>query len=171
MKSPRVRHSLRQAVGFASTFVSAFIFWRGLGLLCGVENPIVIVLSGSMEPALRRGDLLIIAKPSDGQYRVGDVTVFQPPFNSKNAIPIVHRVIQTQLDNNRQYLLTKGDNNSLDDEVLYKGEQRIQARHIKGKVIGYLPYVGHVSILMNDFPVMKYCFLGGFALLPLMFSS
>ena len=40
------------------------------------ESPIVVVLSGSMEPAFHRGDLLFLTQ-SDGPFEVGDIVVFK----------------------------------------------------------------------------------------------
>lgn len=55
------------------------------------ESPVVVVLSGSMEPAFYRGDLLFLSMPAT-QLRVGDITVYKVPGAE---IPIVHRVIET----------------------------------------------------------------------------
>ena len=64
--------------------------WKGLGILTNSESPIVVVLSGSMEPAFHRGDLLLL---NNRQKRadIGDIVV----YNVKGRdIPIVHRVIK-----------------------------------------------------------------------------
>ena len=39
---------------------SALIVWKSLMLISGSESPIVVVLSGSMEPAIYRGDLVFL---------------------------------------------------------------------------------------------------------------
>ncbi len=49
-------------------------------------------ISGSMEPAFYRGDLLFLTNPSDQRYKTGDITVYNIPGAD---IPIVHRVIET----------------------------------------------------------------------------
>ncbi|EKD00836.1 hypothetical protein A1Q2_04846 [Trichosporon asahii var. asahii CBS 8904] len=74
--------------------------------------------------------------------------------------PIVHRVIESHTSNTTQLLLTKGDNNPTDDFFLYKGPQWLDSRQIVGKVVGFLPYLGYVTIAMNDFPQLKYALLG-----------
>ena len=43
-------------------------------VLTGSESPIVVVLSGSMEPAFHRGDLLFLTHYEDSPIRVGDIT-------------------------------------------------------------------------------------------------
>lgn len=47
-----------------------------------------------------------------------------------------------------QWLLTKGDNNAENDVGLYNGLKYLQRSNIVGKVDGYIPYVGYVTIMM-----------------------
>ncbi len=51
-----------------------------------------ITLSGSMEPAFYRGDLLFLVNPPNKRYETGDITVYRIPGQD---IPIVHRVLET----------------------------------------------------------------------------
>lgn len=100
---------LLQALNFAAVIASGLMIWKGLGLVCNTESPIVVVLrcapcfaydefrlnifsSGSMEPAFYRGDLLFLTNPASEQYLTGDITVYKVPGAD---IPIVHRVIET----------------------------------------------------------------------------
>ena len=51
-------------------------------------------------------------------------------------------------------ILTKGDNNAVDDRGLYAASQSwINKEHVIGRAKGYLPYIGMVTIIMNDYPV------------------
>ncbi|KAL1948387.1 hypothetical protein VTO73DRAFT_12462 [Trametes versicolor] len=173
-----VRHVLLQILNFVSVLASGLMIWKGLGLITNTESPIVVVLSGSMEPAFYRGDLLFLTNPTDQLYKTGDITVYKIPGAD---IPIVHRVLEThdwtpagKKDAvaasplaQRQRLLTKGDNNHIDDIELYQGLEWLERKHIVGKVRGFLPYVGYVTIAMNDFPQLKYALLGGLGLLAL----
>ncbi|CAL1709709.1 unnamed protein product [Somion occarium] len=172
------RHILLQILNFASVLASGLTIWKGLGLITNSESPIVVVLSGSMEPAFYRGDLLFLTNPANEKYHTGDITVYKVPGAD---IPIVHRVLETHdgakiargrsivasSNSQDQLLLTKGDNNYIDDIELYQGLEWLQRRHIIGKVRGFLPYVGYVTIAMNDFPQLKYALLGGLGLLAL----
>lgn len=75
------------------------------------------------------------------------------------------------------YALTKGDNNQVDDRGLYAtGQMWLEQRHFIGRVKAYyllltnshVPYVGMVTIIMNDYPKLKYAVLavlGGMVLL------
>ena len=58
-------------------------------------------------------------------------------------------------------VLTKGDNNYEDDRVLYNpGQQWIHNDNILGRAVGYLPYAGMATIIMNDYPLVKYVLIG-----------
>ncbi|TFK28650.1 signal peptidase complex catalytic subunit SEC11 [Coprinopsis marcescibilis] len=185
-----LRYVLLQVLNFASVIASGLMIWKGLGVVTNSESPIVVVLSGSMEPAFYRGDLLFLTNPPSEHYKTGDITVYKIPGQD---IPIVHRVLETRnlppTVDVRQYtkrygrlttqsktsnqtdpqlLLTKGDNNQIDDIGLYQGIEWLERSHIVGKVRGFLPYVGYVTIAMNDFPQLKYALLGGLGLLALL---
>ncbi|PPQ92542.1 hypothetical protein CVT25_010375 [Psilocybe cyanescens] len=177
------RHVLLQVLNFASVIASGLMIWKGLGIVTNSESPIVVVLSGSMEPAFYRGDLLFLTNPQNERYQTGDITVYKIPGAD---IPIVHRVLETHDVTPKtkkskkaaetssavstlphQRLLTKGDNNYVDDIELYQGLEWLERKHIVGKVRGFLPYVGYVTIAMNDFPQLKYALLGSLGLLAL----
>jgi len=171
-----IRHVLLQILNFASVIASGLMIWKGLGIITNSESPIVVVLSGSMEPAFYRGDLLFLTNPPHEAYRTGDITVYKIPGAS---IPIVHRVLETHdvkptksaaggQSVTKQLMLTKGDNNYVDDIDLYQGLEWLERKHIVGKVRGFLPYVGYVTIAMNDFPQLKYALLGGLGLVALL---
>lgn len=186
MKAFCRRNLLLQLLHFASVIASSLILWKGLGLFMNTGSPIVVVLSGSMEPAFYRGDILFLTNPPNEPYHTGDIVVYNIPSTD---IPIVHRVMETHdvfipLDNStqnpiinsrlaklslppgkHQLMLTKGDNNHLNDIDLYQGLEWLDRRHIVGKVRGFLPYIGHLIIAVNDFPQLKYALLGGFGLL------
>lgn len=67
------------------------MIWKGLMVVTGSESPIVVVLSGSMEPAFHRGDLLFLTNYKEEPVRVGEIVVFKVEGRD---IPIVHRVIK-----------------------------------------------------------------------------
>lgn len=104
-----------------------------------------------MEPAFQRGDLIFLSNPSYEQYKTGDIIVYKVP---NSEIPIVHRILETHDAPQRsksksksndsseralvgdQLILTKGDNNPVDDLELYKGLTWLQRKHVVGKVRG-----------------------------------
>jgi len=84
------RQLAAQILNFALVLSTAFMMWKGLSVVSDSPSPIVVVLSGSMEPAFQRGDLLFLwNRGADTQ--VGEIVV----YNVKGKdIPIVHRVVR-----------------------------------------------------------------------------
>ena len=109
------RGFILQFVSLGLVVTSALMIWKGLVLLTRSSTPVVVVLSGSMEPAFQRGDILFLLHEKY-PVNLGDVVVFSVEGRD---IPIVHRVIKTHAPNkkNEQEILTKGDNNYSDDTV------------------------------------------------------
>jgi signal peptidase I len=63
-------------------------------------------------------------------------------------------------------LLTKGDNNPSDDTELYaRGQDYLARKDIIGSVVGYVPFVGYVTILLSEYPWLKTVMLGIMGLL------
>tara|TARA_B110000208_G_scaffold184168_1_gene237722 strand:- start:224 stop:952 length:729 start_codon:yes stop_codon:yes gene_type:complete len=202
------RALLYQVFNLAMIVFSALMIWKTLIVVTRSESPVVVVLSGSMEPAFQRGDILFLnnqASPID----VGEIVVFQI---EDRDIPIVHRVLKVHnlcvrwllllllKRNARASLslslslppfrhahqeilslslslppptptarreggdvdyLTKGDNNLVDDRGLYKpGQQWLKRKDVLGRAIATVPYIGMVTIMMNDYPKLKYILIG-----------
>lgn len=136
------------------------MIWKTLILVTGSESPVVVVLSGSMEPGFYRGDILFLHQPK-GPIETGDIIVFN---TDGREIPIVHRVIKVHQHSftniSDVQMLTKGDNNWGDDRGLYPpGMEWLNRSHVLGKVVGYLSHVGRVTILLNDYPYLKYALI------------
>ena len=85
-----------------------------------------VVLSGSMEPELSVGDLILV-KETD-EIEVNDIVVYQ-----QMSSLIVHRVIDVQDD----VITTQGDANNVADEP-------VSVDTVKGKVFLSVPYVGNI---------------------------
>ncbi|PWN18941.1 hypothetical protein BCV69DRAFT_284554 [Microstroma glucosiphilum] len=157
------RHSLRsllnQALNVLTVLSTSLALWKGLSLLVDSESPVVVVLSGSMEPAFYRGDLLFLSMPK-GPLNVGDIVVYNPIYG---GTPIVHRILETHdgFAGPDQQILTKGDNNDQDDIGLYGGPRWLTRKQIVGKVTAYVPHVGYATIVLNDYPKLKYLMLAG----------
>ena len=85
------RQSLLQILNFGLVLSTAFMLWKTLSVVADSPSPIVVVLSGSMEPAFQRGDLLFLWN-RDKRAEVGEIVV----YNVKGKdIPIVHRVVRS----------------------------------------------------------------------------
>jgi len=86
----KLRQIIEQIISFGLIVSTALMIWKSLMVISASESPIVVVLSGSMEPAFQRGDLLFLYQ-SEGPFRVGDIVVFKI---DGREIPRVHRVLE-----------------------------------------------------------------------------
>ncbi|AAZ11435.1 signal peptidase type I, putative [Trypanosoma equiperdum] len=130
------------------TLCTFFVGWRTAIAVTDCESPLVVVLSGSMEPFMFRGDLLVLH--NIGEPTMGDVVVFSLP---NRTIPIVHRVHRIRLleDGVTRLYLTKGDNNEMDDRTLYpRGYHWVEKKDIIGKVAVLVPRVGFITLIAED---------------------
>jgi signal peptidase I len=150
IKRRTFRHNITKVVQASYAVIGSYMIWKLIGVFLNNDFPIVCVLSESMEPGFKRGDILFI-KPQD--YKVGDVSVFQI---YEGSIPIVHRVIKKIGDR----LLTKGDNNHLDDVGLYKpGKRMLEVHEMRAGVFGYIPFFGMITIWISQIPGLKLIFM------------
>ncbi|KAL9225762.1 hypothetical protein vseg_001650 [Gypsophila vaccaria] len=165
-----VRTTATQLISLGSVVALALIIWNSLVLLTGCESPVVVVLTGSMEPGFKRGDILFL-NLNKTPFLAGEIVVFRI---EEKEIPIVHRVtkVHKRRDSDEVNLLTKGDNNEYDDSYgIYADDQLwLENSHVIGRVKGYLPYVGYVTIFMTDQPLIKYLLIGGMSILTIISS-
>ncbi|KAK3307441.1 signal peptidase complex catalytic subunit SEC11 [Chaetomium strumarium] len=153
------RQAAAQLMNFGLILSTAFMMWKGLSVITDSPSPIVVVLSGSMEPAFQRGDLLLLWNRNLlSETNVGEIVV----YNVKGKdIPIVHRVVRKFGTGPEAKLLTKGDNNPADDTELYaRGQDYLNRKDIVGSVVGYMPFVGYVTIMLSEHPWLKTVMLG-----------
>jgi signal peptidase len=54
------RQFLHQGLNLVMVVLTALMIWKGLMMYTQSESPVVVVLSGSMEPAFQRGDILYL---------------------------------------------------------------------------------------------------------------
>ena len=128
LRSPVVRYA---ALGILAILIGVNVFALNASRLAGDAVPMPfgygasVVLSGSMEPTLSVGDLLIVKEQES--YRVRDVVVYQ-----SGRMPVVHRIESIS----EEMVTTRGDANNAADEP-------IPITAIKGEVIATVPYVGY----------------------------
>jgi len=114
---------------------------KGLAYVLKTPYPMAAITSGSMWPALKRGDLVLIKGVSaKNEIKVGDIIVY------RNQIGFtIHRVIEMREDT----VITKGDaNNVADSPVRYEEIVGKALSFGNGKVVK-IPSLGSISILVN----------------------
>lgn len=159
MKLPEVlrRDYVQSIVMIAVVLLVVLLFWYGLRFAYNIDNPLLAVASGSMEPVLYRGDLILVegiknlsdihAAPKDAAVP-GDICVYQGPTEL-----IVHRVIAMDYVNGEYVFTFRGDANSHSDPTVY-GNQ------IVGRYTGFkIPVLGEIALAFSDFWV-KVAFIG-----------
>lgn len=102
------------------------------------------VLTGSMEPTLSPGTLIVVKDVPPTELRAGDVITFQ--IESDNPAVNTHRITQVVYDaQGTPRFQTQGDANNAPDRDLLVPEQ------IRGSLWYSVPYLGHVnSALTGD---------------------
>ncbi len=134
-------------------FFGSFLVYFILQISFNTESPIVVVISGSMEPKIHKGDLLFVMgvdaediKNGTAEEQNGDVIVFDARglwFGAPQE-PIVHRVIDKYNISDTWYFRTKGDANLLQDQA------PVPESCVIGVVVGVIPYIGWVKIFLTD---------------------
>lgn len=112
----------------------------------GLYVPAVVVMSGSMEPSIQRGDILLLTQHESHPPKRFDIVVFTLP-NKK--IPIVHRV--KEIDPQKHRIITQGDANQVDDKFLYPRDRPwLEQSEISGRVRGVLPFIGYPLVWAHE---------------------
>jgi len=129
----------REAGEIAAAIIVAVLVYYGLSFVLGTPMPIVSVVSGSMEPVLYRGDLIILVAPNNLKLR--DVVIYQ---RSDMSETIIHRIIE---EKDGGYII-KGDNNAIPDPGIVRKNQ------ILGKVIYAVPLLGYPRVLLFEIELL-----------------
>lgn len=116
----------------------------GILLIAGIAGllPVKIfnVISGSMEPTIPTGSLVMSYELQPSEIIVGDVIMFNPRETSM----VMHRVVEiTETDLGREFI-TRGDANNTNDPV------PIYPQEIAGKVFFFIPNVGYVIAWIRE---------------------
>ncbi len=91
-----------------------------------------IVLSGSMETEIHKGDLIITKMVDPKTLKVDDVIAFRDAENTVTT----HRIIDIVKDKNETYFVTKGDNNDSQDQNL------VEYKDVEGLYVTRMPGIG-----------------------------
>lgn len=94
------------------------------------------ILTQSMHPNIKAGDIVVTYREDNNEYKKGDVITFVSRANGN--INITHRIKEVYNENGLSYQ-TKGDNNnSVDNEI-------IPSEYVLGKVIFKIPKAGYIQ--------------------------
>ena len=110
-----------------------------------------VVMSGSMEPTLSKGDLIFVRKAET--FHTGDIVVYQ-----SDSMLVVHRIVSLY----GSTVVTQGDANNTADEP-------IDLSQVKGVVRFHIPFVGTILELVKTPAGTLLILLLAFALVELSF--
>ena len=96
----------------------------------------LIVSSGSMEPTIHTGSLIVSQYKHPSTLQKNDIITFIPPTKQREFV--THRITQITKTNNLTTIKTKGDKNHQDDNWVLAGGS------VVGKVIFTIPYAGYI---------------------------
>ncbi len=107
-------------------FISGFWGWKPL-----------IVMSGSMEPSIPTGSLVML-DTRGSEAEIQDIITFYPNPEQKETL-VTHRIVRVEEDG----YVTKGDRNEQEDFLLVKREQ------IAGIYLFHIPKAGYAFAKLN----------------------
>lgn len=123
--------------------VGAVVFLAGLSLLSTFSTNLTaglyVVRSGSMQPAISLGSLVLIKKIDN--YNQGDIITF---LNPKSLT--THRIVGIEETGGVPLYITKGDANETEDDF------RVKKELVKGKVTLAIPYLGYPISFTKTLP-------------------
>ena len=94
----------------------------------------LVVQTGSMQPKIKIGSLIITSPAKD--YQVGDIVTYKIPSQLKKKVVITHRVIKVNGSGDNQTFVTQGDANNTPDT------QPVLKSNILGKMRLKIPFIG-----------------------------
>lgn len=95
-----------------------------------------VIMSGSMEPTIKKGDAILVKEVPEEEIRINDII----SFTIQNKTNVTHRVIGIAEENGKRKYTTKGDNNNTEDK------ERITYEQIDGK---YQFKISQFGIVIN----------------------
>ena len=116
-----------------------------------VAQHLNVVVSGSMEPVMYRGDIVVLEQAdllgfhefNVDDIEVGDIVVYVTPHHDG---PIIHRVIEINQVNDTTLYKIKGDNNKVADPYwVTQGQIKSRVVTINGQPV-IIPKIGYISI-------------------------
>ena len=100
------------------------------------------IASDSMYPALKRGDAIILEKTDEDNIdtlKKGMIVAYE-----QDGQIVTHRILTIELNQGKEYIITKGDNNSTKDV------QKKTKDDIIGIVRFRIPYIGYPSVEISE---------------------
>ena len=118
--------------------VGALVLWVAANLAPVAGHGVFAVRSGSMNPALEVGDLVVTRLVDPSEIEPGDVITIA----AGDRAVVTHRVVAVQATDDGPVFTTRGDANATPDPVAAKAEQ------LHGRVDWRMPLLGYVLAMI-----------------------
>lgn len=109
------------------------------GKIADIPINFYTILSQSMYPTIKAGDMIITYQNEDDIYKVGDVITFVSTAGVSNGVTITHRIVAVDVNGNEYMYTTKGDGNSTKDST------PVAQNNVIGKYILKIPKAGFIQ--------------------------
>lgn len=139
MGPSQVRLAIKVTVALLVSLGALLLLSTDRSLAVAGYRPIVIT-SGSMEPGIARGDVLIIS--NSRAIKVGDVVTYRPLTGRIDLI--THRVVGIEKTNQGLLYYTKGDSNRTADAY------PIPETNVAGVSVQRIPKIGLLALLARN---------------------
>jgi len=127
----------KEVTWFLVAILTVLVIQAGLRVVLNTSSPLVIVVSGSMEPVFYRGDVVLLKGVTNpDQIEVGDVIVYKRPGYE---YPIIHRVRYIYSLDGTTCFVTWGDNNPVPDPPYPTPDGPLEVRLPDGNLAGCVP--------------------------------
>ena len=93
------------------------------------------IVTGSMEPTIRVGDVILGKDVTADELSVGDIVTFRGESGELEGKIVTHRVQSVYEENGQTYLITRGDANTADDPPV-RAEAVISVMKAKVPLLG-----------------------------------
>ena len=100
------------------------------------------ILTGSMEPTVKVGDIILSKEAKPDELEVGDVVTFKGESGELRDKIVTHRIQSVYRENGQLYVVTKGDANTANDPA-------IRAEAIMSVMKYKVPLLGSVFKVIN----------------------
>lgn len=100
------------------------------------------IITKSMEPVLKKGDVILVQERNTSSYKVGDIITFKGTSGDLKGKIVTHEIVGIKLENGKNIFYTKGIQNISEDPAVYENE-------ILGKYIYKFKFFSLIERIMN----------------------
>ena len=100
------------------------------------------IITKSMEPVLKKGDVILVQERNTSSYKVGDIITFKGTSGDLKGKIVTHEIVGIKLENGKNIFYTIGIQNISEDPAVYENE-------ILGKYIYKFKFFSLIERIMD----------------------